>query len=99
LLRLLVAGEISAVIAVAAAAVFIPSWALASGVWSGGGKMFEAVYIMAWYLGPVSHQPSLDFMATTDAAVAARFPIALLLLAGALFWGALIGRRRHLAVA
>ena len=37
--------------------------------------------------------------ATTDAAVAARFPIALLLLAGALFWGALIGRRRHLAVA
>jgi hypothetical protein len=99
LLRLLVAGEAPAMFAVAAAALFIPSWALASGVWSGGGKMFEAVYIMAWYLGPINHQPSLDFMATTDTAIAAKFPVALLLIAGSLFCGALLGRRRQLAVA
>lgn len=99
LLRLLAAGDFPAVLAVAAAALFIPSWALASGVWSGGGKMFEAVYIMAWYLGPINHQPSLDFMATTDAAIAARFPVVLLLIAGALFVGALLGRRRQLGLA
>lgn len=99
LLRLLVAGDFSAAFAVAAAAVFIPSWALASGVWSGGGKLFEALYIMAWYLGPINHQPSLDFMATTDAAVAARSPVALLVVAGALFGAALLGRRRQLSLA
>jgi hypothetical protein len=99
LLRLLIAGDLPAVCAVAAAALFIPSWALASGVWSGGGKMFEAVYIMAWYLGPINHQPSLDFMATTDTAIAAKFPVVMLLIAGTLFWGALLGRRRQLGIA
>jgi hypothetical protein len=54
---------------------------------------------MAWYLGPINHQPSLDFMATTDAAIAARFPVVLLLIAGALFVGALLGRRRQLGLA
>jgi hypothetical protein len=99
LLRLLAAGDFPAVFAVAAAALFIPSWALASGVWSGGGKMFEAVYLMAWYLGPINHQPSLDFMATTDAAIAVRSPPMLLLIAGALFVGALLGRRRQFGIA
>lgn len=98
-LRLLAAGDFSAVFAVAAAALFIPSWALASGVWSGGSKMFEAVFIMAWYLGPINHNPSLDFMATTDTAIAARFPAVLLLIAGSLFCGALLGRRRQLTIA
>jgi hypothetical protein len=99
LLRLLAAGDFPAVFAVVAAALFIPSWALASGVWSGGGKMFEAVYIMAWYLGPINHQPALDFMATTDAAFAVKSPLVLLVMAGVLFVGALLGRRRQFGIA
>jgi hypothetical protein len=99
LLRLVASGEFPAVFAIAAAALFIPSWALASGVWSGGGKTFEAIYIMVWYLGPINHQPSLDFMATTDAAVATKSPVVVLLIAGVLFCGALFGRRRQLSVA
>jgi hypothetical protein len=54
---------------------------------------------MAWYLGPINHNPSLDFMATTDTAIAARFPAVLLLIAGSLFCGALLGRRRQLTIA
>ncbi len=99
LVRLLLAGDFSAVVAVCAGAVLIPSLALAGGVWSGGRKLFEAVYIMAWYLGPVQHAAPLDFMGTIDAAVAVRSPWLLLLLAGALFGGAWLWRRRQLSVA
>jgi len=44
------------------AALFIPSLALALGVWSSGTKLFEVVYMIWWYVGPVNQTPTLDFM-------------------------------------
>jgi len=43
-------------------ALFIPSLALALGVWSGSSKLFEVVYMLWWYAGPLNRVESLDFM-------------------------------------
>jgi hypothetical protein len=97
LARLLLAGDFHAFLAVGVGALLIPSLALVCGVWSGGSKLFEAVYIMAWYVGPMQHGAPLDFMGTTDLSIAVKSPLALILLAGVLFGGALLGRRRQFA--
>jgi len=43
-------------------ALFIPTLALALGVWSGSNKLFEVVYMLWWYAGPINRVESLDFM-------------------------------------
>ena len=45
-------------------ALFIPTLALALGVWSGSNKLFEVVYMLWWYAGPINRVESLDFMGT-----------------------------------
>jgi hypothetical protein len=63
-LRLLAAGELTALPGWLGGAVFIPSLALALGVWSGSSKVFEVVYVLWWYLGPLHpfEMSALDFM-------------------------------------
>jgi hypothetical protein len=43
-------------------ALFIPTLALALGVWSGSNKLFEVVYMLWWYAGPINRVQMLDFM-------------------------------------
>lgn len=43
-------------------ALFIPTLALALGVWSGSNKLFEVVYTIGWYVGPIRQTAALDFM-------------------------------------
>ena len=76
-----------------AGALFIPGLALASGVWSGSSKLFEAVYTMWWYVGPMNHTPGLDFMGMAPARFATPF---YLLAALALLVAAYFGRRSKL---
>jgi hypothetical protein len=64
-IRLLLAADWHSLAAWFAGALFIPSLALALGVWTGGGKAFEAFYIVWWYIGPAHQMPGLDFMGTT----------------------------------
>lgn len=63
--RYLAAGDLPALAAWAAGALFIPSLALALGVWSGSGKLFEAVYLLIWYIGPMNRTPQLDYLGAT----------------------------------
>ena len=46
-------------------ALFIPSAALACGVWSGSSKLFEALYTVAWYIGPMHATAPIDFIGVT----------------------------------
>lgn len=82
-IRLLLAGDAPGLAGWAAAAFFIPSLALALGVWTGTGKWFEALYTVWWYVGPVHHVHGLDFMGTVPASctpgIYAVFAAALLL--------------------
>lgn len=64
---LLVSGEWVALWGLAVGCVFIPSLAIAFGVWSTSSKLFEAAYTIWWYVGPMNKIPELDFtgMAST----------------------------------
>jgi hypothetical protein len=44
------------------AVIFIPSLALALGVFSSGSRVFEVVYLFLWYMGPYQKIPVLDFI-------------------------------------
>ena len=62
-LRLLFAGDAPGMLSWLAGAMFIPALALALGVWSNTSKVFEVVYVLWWYLGPLHplDMPALDF--------------------------------------
>jgi hypothetical protein len=62
-LRLFVVGEWEAALAWCIAAVFIPTFALTSGILSGNRRVFEAIFIAWWFIGPMgSKGTNLDFM-------------------------------------
>ena len=95
-LRLLVAGEPGSAAGFAVGAFFVPSLALALGVWTGGGRAFEALYTALWYLGPLQHVAALDYMAASSLSVAEGMPLVYLGLTLALLAAALAGRRRQI---
>ncbi|MBL8062325.1 MAG: hypothetical protein JNK32_04855 [Anaerolineales bacterium] len=61
-LNLLFAGDTTGLIAWTSAAIFIPSFALALGVWSNSHKLFEVLYMCLWYIGPLNRTPAVDFL-------------------------------------
>lgn len=99
LLRLAVSGDTAGFLAVAAGAFFVPSLALALGVWSGTSKTFEAIYVAFWYIGPLHHIAGIDFLATTDAAEQAGTPLAFTIAGIVLLVAAFGGRWRQVTAA
>jgi hypothetical protein len=76
--------------------LFVPSLALALGIWSGTSKVFEAVYTVWWYLGPGHHTPDLDFLGSSPESARAQLYFAM---AAALVVVSFLGRRAKLAYA
>ncbi len=92
-LRPLLAGGVAAAAGWIAGALFVPALALAAGTWSGGPKLFEALYAALWYLAAVERVPALDFLGAASPAAAAGTAAA----AAAFLALAAAGRRRRLA--
>ncbi len=92
LLRLVIAGDFAGLMWSLIGAIFIPSLALACGVWSNGSKLFEILYIMFWYLGPINRMPALDYIGVTGESQ----PVYFMLAGLALVVVAVIGRMRQL---
>jgi hypothetical protein len=90
--RFLATGDLRAFGAWLAGAMFIPAMALALGVWSGSGKLFEALYLLLWYIGPMNRTPQLDYLGAT----AHGRPLVWLAVTAALAAAAALGRRRQL---
>jgi len=76
-------------------ALFIPTLAFALGVWSGSNKLFEVVYMLYWYTGPVNRVESLDFMGSSSNLTIGRV-LVYGLLAILFFALAVVGRRRQI---
>jgi len=95
-LKCLLTGSVAALGGWLVGALFIPALALFLGVWSGGSKLFEAVYTVAWYLGPMQPVPALDFMGASDAALGARVPLYYAAAAAVLLAASVAGRRLKL---
>ena len=74
-IRVLGTGQLPVLFAWLVGAAFIPSLALALGAWSRSSKLFEVVYILLWYVGPMNGMAALDYMGTTDAAIALGTPL------------------------
>lgn len=96
--RLALASNWANVLAWTIGALFIPTLALALGVWSGSSKLFEVVYTVLWYVGPVNQVHYLDFMGTSSEAVAVGVPLYYLILTLTLLGLAVVGRRRQLQI-
>jgi len=92
LLRLIIAGNLAGLGWLLIGAIFIPSLALACGVWSHGSKLFEILYILLWYLGPVNRLHQLDYLGVTGESQ----PLTFILAALALVVIAVLGRARQL---
>ncbi len=93
-LNLLFSHDWRGVAAWIAGVCFIPSLALAFGVWTGTSKPFEVCYTALWYLGPMHHTAGLDF---TGAAPTPTSPIMYLGVTVVLLALAYFGRRAKLA--
>ena len=95
-IRLLIGGDWPGFSAWLVGALFVPTFALALGVWSGSSRLFEALYSLWWYVGPMNHTPGLDFIGMAPA----RFgtPFYLLATLGFLM-AAYVGRRGKLGYA
>lgn len=95
MIHFLVGGEWGNVTALAVGGLFIPTLAVASGIWSGSGKLFQFVFMLLWYLGPVNKWSMMDFMGTSPGAVERGVYWYYLLATIVLFFLALIGRVRQ----
>jgi ABC-type transport system involved in multi-copper enzyme maturation permease subunit len=95
-LRLLLGGNWRGLLAWLIGAAFIPTFALALGVWSGTSKPFEILYTLLWYLGPMHATVPLDFMGSAPATALTRVPLFYLALAAGMSLAALAGRKRQL---
>ena len=91
-LRFLLAGDTASVFAWVAGALFIPTLALALGVWSGSGKLFEVIYLLLWYAGPANQIAAIDFTGSARAGATAMTPLVYLAVAASLGGLALLGR-------
>jgi hypothetical protein len=91
-LRFLIGGEWTSLMAFFSASLFIPSLALALGVWGSSSKPFEIIYVTLWYLGPLNKVPGLDFIGANSAG----YPGFYIPLSMALIVMAFLGRARQL---
>jgi hypothetical protein len=95
-MRILLTGNFRGALAWLVGALFIPTMALALGVWSGTGKPFEILYTLLWYVGPMHAIPQLDFMGSAPVTAATHYPVIYLALAAIFGVTALAGRQRQL---
>lgn len=64
-LRLFASGDPAAAAGWCLAAALVPAFALACGIWSGGAKLFEVLYLFIWYIGPLHQVAPLDYTGVT----------------------------------
>ena len=91
-IKLLGAGDMVGLLAWFSGALFIPSFALALGVWSNSHKLFEVLYVSMWYLGPLNKVFELDYLgANSSGNIGFFIPFSIVLIVAAF-----IGRTRQL---
>jgi hypothetical protein len=89
-------GQWHALGAWAVSVLFVPSLALALGVWSGNRRTFEVVYTFLWYVGPINRVPALDYMGVTPEAISGGVTLYYVLACAVLLCLAVLGRRRQM---
>jgi hypothetical protein len=91
-LRFAMSGDLAGLGGWAVGALFVPSLAVFLGCASGSSKLFEILYLLLWYGGPLNSVPFLDFMGATEEGVRTGMPARFLVIAAFLAAGALAAR-------
>jgi hypothetical protein len=97
----LLSGQPAEVLSWTLSVVFIPTLALALGVWSRSSKLFEMVYPILWYLGPFNRENGLvvlDYLGIHAGAPVNGSPLWFAGLLIFLLLLAFVGRRRQILV-
>jgi len=94
-LRLALAGQATALFAWGAGVLFIPSLALALGVWTGTSRFFEGLYTAIWYIGPLNRVPGIDFTGGGSGRLAGRLAWLYLGISATLLAAAFLRRARQ----
>ena len=68
-------GGPTTLIGVASLVIFPPSLALAAGLWTGSPRLFEALYLGLWYVGPLNGGFVADFAGVTTRGTSLGVPI------------------------
>jgi hypothetical protein len=76
--------------------MFIPSLALTCGVWTGSAKLFEILYLIVWYIGPMNKLPWLDYLSSSPRSLETGMPVAFLFITLILIALGVGGRIRQL---
>jgi hypothetical protein len=63
--RLALMAEVTSWLAWFVGALFVPSLALALGMWVGNSRAFELVYAVFWYVGVANRVPAFDYAGAT----------------------------------
>ena len=95
IVRLALAGDWAYSLAALIGALFVPSFAVALGCWSGTSKLFQAIYLFLWYLASVQGVFYVDFMGHFPPAVALGIPWIVALVTIGLLIAAAYGRQRQ----
>jgi len=90
-LKFLIAGDSTSLLIWFSAALFIPSLALALGIWSKSSKLFEVLHVTMWYLALNGIETVDYFGANSDGNIGFFVPFSL-----ALIVAAFIGRARQI---
>ncbi|MFZ5858486.1 MAG: hypothetical protein ACOYZ6_16795 [Chloroflexota bacterium] len=93
--HLLLDGQWSAFGGLFSGILFVPSLAMALGVWTNGSKLFEGGYLFFWYLASMYSIPAFDFMGRVPLAYQQGIPLAYFLLTILLVVIAYFGRQRQ----
>lgn len=99
MIHFLVAGEWDSLTAMAVGGLFVPTLALALGVWSRNGKLFQVIFMLMWYLGPLNKLTAMDFMGASQASLDQRIYLYYLLATAMLLVLAIVGRVRQVKIA
>jgi len=93
----LVTGTVTGLLGIVGGAIFAPSLALALGSWSGSTELFELVYLLVWYTGPLNGAEAMDFVGATTASAKAGIPLVFVAIGGVFLAAALARRKLELA--
>ncbi len=96
-LKSLILGEWAPIVSWLLGSLFVPSLALAFGTLSGSRRLFEAVYMILWYMGPMNHNPYLDYIGATRDSYSLGIPLYIGVLTAGSLLIAVAARRRQIA--
>mgnify|MGYP000144456192 CR=1 FL=1 len=80
------------ILVLAGVVLFVPSLAQALGLWSQTRRVFELIYLVLWYIGPLNGVPALDFAGSTSETAGTATPLVFAITGTVLFLGAVVHR-------